>query len=282
MPELPEVETIVRDLRPLLRGRSFVAVLASRKRLRCAWDRRWNDEVCHRRIVRLSRRGKWIVLDLANNGTPMHLLFHMGMSGQLVVMPAEHPTAKHTHLTFTLDGGQQQLRLRDPRRFGGATVVTGEKSLADFFGSKKLGPEPARITPKDWANRLSRTERCLKAALLDQSLVAGVGNIYADESLWEARLHPAQRACDTTPQQAELLRRAIVKVLNRAIDAHGSSIRDYVGGNGTQGNYQQEFRIYGQEGQPCRRCRTKVVLTRLAGRASHYCPQCQMSVVRCP
>ncbi len=275
MPELPEVETIVRDLRPLLRGRSFIAVQSSRKRLRSAWDRRWNEAVLHRQIVRLGRRGKWIVIDLANDGTPMHLLFHMGMSGQLRVMSSNESPARHTHLMFTLDGGSQQLRLRDPRRFGGAALLVGEPSLADFFRQKKLGPEPARISPKEWANRLSQTERCLKAALLDQSLVAGVGNIYADESLWEASLHPAQRACDITPNQAESLRKAIVKVLNRAIEAHGSSIRDYVGGNGEQGSYQQEFRIYGRDGQPCRRCGTTVALVRLAGRSSHYCPQCQ-------
>ena len=127
-----------------------------------------------------------------------------------------------------------------------------------------------------WLERLKSTGRNLKATLLDQTVVAGVGNIYADESLFEAKLHPSRLACDLDFKESERLRRAIEKVLKRAIQARGSTIRNYVGGSGLRGGYQDEFRVYGRKGEPCRRCKAMIVCVRLAGRSSHFCPKCQM------
>ena len=273
MPELPEVETIVRDLRPRLAGRRLSAVKpASRHALRKPWDAAWNAEVAGRLVEHVRRRGKWILVGLEGEKT---LVIHLGMTGQLVVTPAAEPVSSHTHLIFPLDDGTEELRFRDIRRFGSATLYRSRQELEDFFVEAGLGPEPFNLRPAYWRHCLRATKRCLKAVLLDQCVVAGVGNIYADESLFQARLHPARPGCDLDDAEADRLRRAVAAVLRRAIERRGSSIRDYVGGSGRRGEYQNEFRVYGRTGRPCSRCKTAIVQTRLAGRSSHFCPQCQ-------
>jgi formamidopyrimidine-DNA glycosylase len=269
VPELPEVETVVRDLRPHLEGRRIVRVTAGTKPLRRAWSPAWTRHVAGRRIGSVRRRGKWILLDL-DAGL---LVVHLGMTGQLTVGPADRPAADHTHFVADLDDGQQ-LRFRDVRRFGSVTLADGtadfERALAD-----RLGPEPFDLPAGDFRKALAGTSRCLKAVLLDQRVVAGVGNIYADESLFQAKLPPTRPGRATTPAEADRLRKAIVTVLTRAIERRGSSIRTYVGGSGLKGSYQDEFRVYGRTGKPCPRCDTPVARARLAGRSTHYCPHCQ-------
>jgi formamidopyrimidine-DNA glycosylase len=269
LPELPEVETVVRDLRPRLKGRRIRAVRAGERRLRHGWSSEWEARLVGRRITGVRRRGKWILFDL-DDGL---LLLHLGMTGQLTVGAADRPVESHTHLTFDLDNGQQ-LRFRDVRRFGSATLFAGPDALEEFL-NHRLGPEPFDLRPGPWRTALAATDRNLKAVLLDQKVVAGVGNIYADESLFEARLPPTQTGRATTPAEAERLRKAVVKVLTRAIERRGSSIRDYVGGSGRRGSYQREFRVYGRAGEACPRCGTPIRRVRLAGRSTHYCPQCQ-------
>jgi formamidopyrimidine-DNA glycosylase len=240
--------------------------------MRHAWRPSWSRQVQDQRVRRVWRRGKWIILDLLNG---QHFVIHLGMTGQLTVKPASAPVEAHTHLIATLDGGRQQLRFRDVRRFGSLQLFAGAQALGRFFEQSGLGPEPFAMDPAYWRERLAGTDRCLKAVLLDQRVVAGVGNIYADESLYLARLHPAQSGRATTVRQARRLRDAIVAVLNHAIDQRGSSIRDYIGGSGEKGAYQNEFRVYGQTGKPCSRCKTPIVRIRLAGRSTHFCPRCQ-------
>jgi formamidopyrimidine-DNA glycosylase len=213
-------------------------------------------------------------LDLADG---QHFVIHLGMTGQLTVRPARDAVQPHTHLIATLDGGKQQLRFRDVRRFGSLRLFSDTMALDHFFADSELGPEPFATNADYWRERLAATNRCLKAILLDQRVVAGVGNIYADESLHLARLHPAQSGRATDSKQARRLREAIVVVLNQAIDQRGSSIRDYVGGSGERGEYQNEFRVYGQTGKPCSRCGTPIARIRLAGRSTHFCPKCQVS-----
>jgi formamidopyrimidine-DNA glycosylase len=194
-----------------------------------------------------------------------------------IVQKQQNPfasAAKHTHAVFDLAGGKQ-LRFRDIRRFGGIQVIGPKLSLDGFFLTKGLGPEPFALKAAYWKERFTTTSRPLKAVLLDQQVVAGVGNIYADESLFEARLYPGRRASKLTEMERQRLRKAIVTVLRRAIVRKGSSIRDYVGGLGLPGGYQREFRVYGRQGEPCPRCRTPIVRIRLAGRSTHYCPRCQ-------
>lgn len=281
MPELPEVETIVRDLRPRLVGRRVTAVRASRKPLRKRWQRRWADLLAGRSIAAVDRRGKWIRIDL---DADLYLVIHLGMTGQLRVVPIDQVVEPHTHLVFDLDAQRRsqrstnngsQLRFRDVRRFGSATVFESHARLEAFFDGSKLGPEPFALSSGYWCEQLAGTRRCLKAVLLDQQVVAGVGNIYADEALFEAHLHPSRLACELKQQEIGRLARAVVTVLNRAIDKRGSSIRDYLDGSGEPGGYQREFRVYGQTGEPCSRCRRPIERIRLAGRSTHFCPRCQ-------
>jgi formamidopyrimidine-DNA glycosylase len=273
VPELPEVETVVRDLRPLLAGRRIASVeRATRMALRRPWSRAWAGSLLGRRIAAVSRRGKWIVLDLAGGG---HLVFHLGMTGQLTVADAAGPPADHTHLVFGLDEGATELRFRDARRFGSATWFGTRAAVDAFFERSGLGPEPFGLPADYWRRALAGTRRSLKAVLLDQRVVAGVGNIYADESLFEARLHPARPACGLDAASAGRLRRAVAAVLGRAIARRGSTIRDYVGGSGLRGGYQEEFRVYGRTGRPCVRCGGPIACVRLAGRSTHHCPACQ-------
>jgi len=271
VPELPEVETIVRDLRPALVGRRLGPMRKSTRSLRSPWKRSWRRHLRGACVRSIERRGKWIIISLDSE---VCLLVHLGMTGQLRVMPASEPVAPHTHLIFHLDGGRAHLRFRDVRRFGQATVIE-TRSLAAFFDRTRLGPEPFKLDASYWDQTLGATRRSLKAVLLDQSVVAGIGNIYADEALFEARLHPARSACRLTAAERGRLRQVLPKVLNRAIEGRGSTIRDYVDGAGQVGGYQNEFRAYGRTGEPCQRCARPIRRVRLAGRSTHYCPGCQ-------
>ncbi len=283
MPELPEVETVVRDLRPLLVGRSFTKIAVGRKALRCKWSRAWEAQLLGKSVHAIDRRGKWILLDLRNgplapNPSPpavrgeAWLLVHLGMTGQFTV--ANGPRQTHTHIVFTLDDGNE-LRFRDVRRFGSVSCFPNRAAIDVFFANSGLGPEPFDCDPAHWHRALHATRRNLKAILLDQTILAGVGNIYADESLFEARLHPTFSGQELKIKQMEALRQAIAAVLTRAIERRGSSIRDYIGGSGIKGQMQDEFRVYGRTGEPCLRCETPIQRITLAGRSTHFCPQCQ-------
>jgi formamidopyrimidine-DNA glycosylase len=155
-------------------------------------------------------------------------------------------------------------------------MIADRAGVERFFETVGLGPEPFELHAKYWRERLAGTARFLKAVLLDQRILAGVGNIYADESLFEARLYPGHRGRELHPREADRLRRALVKVLVRAIERNGSTIRDYVRGSGDEGGYQHEFRVYGRTGQPCGRCGTPIKRLRMAGRSTHFCPRCQV------
>jgi formamidopyrimidine-DNA glycosylase len=272
VPELPEVETVVRDLRPRLTGCRIAAVRAGGKTLRQPWRAAWGAALAGQTVHAVQRRGKWIVLEL---DAAQRLLVHLGMTGQLTVVEAAAALEDHTHLVFDLEDGSRQLRFRDIRRFGSVTLFDSPSCLEAFFTASGLGPEPFDLDAGYWRKCLARTTRSLKAVLLDQRVLAGVGNIYADESLFEARLHPARPGCELATREAGRLRRAVAAVLNRAIHRRGSSIRNYVDGSGLRGAYQNEFRVYGRTGQPCPRCRTAIVRIRLAGRSTHFCPRCQ-------
>lgn len=274
MPELPEVETVVRDLRPRLVGTRFTALLVGRKPLRRRWSPSWKARLVGRRVRAVERRGKWILLDLDGPW----LVVHLGMTGQFVLTSSDEPRQNHTHLVFTLDEGAHELRFRDVRRFGSAVCYASRADIEAYFVGQGLGPEPFAVDPGYWRGALAKTGRSLKAILLDQRVIAGVGNIYADESCFEAKLHPATRGCDLGRRQADRLRLIIPRVLERAIHLGGSTIRDYVGGSGLMGDYQHEFRVYGRTGEPCLRCRTPIERIVLAGRSTHFCRRCQKSL----
>ena len=270
MPELPEVETVARDLRPLLVGRTLVAVRRSRKALRQAWDKSWEPLLANRRVEAVERRGKWLLVGLDGGA---FLMVHLGMTGQFTVAGPGVAVETHTHLVFPLDNAHE-LRFRDIRRFGSITYFADRPAWEAFLVGR-LGPEPWDIDPKAWRSGLKATRRNLKATLLDQTFVAGVGNIYADESCFAARLDPRRSADVLTTAEAGRLLQAVRAVLTNAIEARGSTIRNYVGGSGLAGGYQAEFAVYGRTGEPCVECGTPIAHTRLAGRSTHYCPRCQ-------
>lgn len=269
MPELPEVETVVRDLRPLLTGRTITGVSVGPRNLRRPWKAAWTKHVVGRPIESLKRRGKWIAVGLTDSA----LLLHLGMTGQLTVHAAGEPRADHTHLVYALDNGHE-WRFRDVRRFGSADWFATPGEL-DAFLADKLGPEPFDLDPTGFRESVRSSARCLKAILLDQSVVAGVGNIYADEACFRSGLWPGRRGHSLTKADCDRLREAIVAVLTKAIEGRGSTIKDYIGGSGLMGTYQGEFTVYGRTGEPCLQCATAIAMQRLSGRSSHFCPRCQ-------
>jgi formamidopyrimidine-DNA glycosylase len=275
MPELPEVETVVRDLRPLLAGRTITGVRHSKQKLRRPWKPAWNAEVAGKRIEGIRRRGKWILIDL-NSASLLRI--HLGMTGQFTVVPASEAEPDHLHVVFSLDNGTE-LRLRDQRRFGSAEYVP-DRSRVEAEMNTELGPEPFGLDADAFRRVVWRALRNLKAILLDQKIVAGVGNIYADEACFRAKLHPGRVGKSLTAEECDRLREAIESVLTRAIESRGSTIRDYVGGSGLRGGFQNEFAVYGRTDDPCPECGTAIQCARYAGRASHFCPACQKSVPR--
>jgi formamidopyrimidine-DNA glycosylase len=270
MPELPEVETVVRDLRPLVTGRTITDLSLSTVTLRRPWQSAWTTQILGKRFLELRRRGKWILCKLDDQA---YLLVHLGMTGQLTVAEKSQVRADHTHLIFQLDQ-TDELRFRDIRRFGSVEWYPNEERLTAELGPK-LGPEPDAIPAEWFAEQLQRTRRPIKAALLDQALVAGVGNIYADEALFQARLHPQRLGVTLTTDDCDRLRQAIEMVITRAISQRGSTIRDYVGGSGLKGEYQNELMVYGRTGEACPVCHAEIHCLRVGGRSSHFCATCQ-------
>jgi formamidopyrimidine-DNA glycosylase len=193
------------------------------------------------------------------------------MTGQLTTRHPADPVAPHTHGFFSLDDGRE-LRYTDARRFGRMLLIP-EPLFAGFRG--RLGPEPLEISPEEFRARLGLRRARVKALLLDQNVLCGVGNIYADESLFRARIHPARIAARLTRTQLSALRRAVRDVLMAAIRAGGSSISDYVDSNGDPGKFQMRHRVYQREGKPCVRCGRKIRRVIVAGRSSYFCPRCQ-------
>ena len=261
------METVVRDLRPLLVGRRLGAVVVGGK-LRRPWLAEWAVDGTVVRMLR--RRGKWIVAELDPAGV---LLVHLGMTGQLTVVDAGADVPDHLHLRVPLDDGRE-LRFRDVRRFGSAELFPDPASVAAFL-DERLGPEPDDLQPAAFAAAVRASRRPVKATLLDQTVAAGVGNIYADEALHRAGLHPERRGPSLTAEECERLRRAVGEVIRFAIDHRGSTIRDYIGGSGLKGQFQDEHRVYGRGGEPCRVCGTPIEVRRVGGRSSHFCPTCQ-------
>lgn len=272
MPELPEVETVVRGVRPKLVGRRIRSVpLASP--LMVASPRSFAKRLCGHQVLAMDRVGKWMFVRLSSTDT---LVLHLGMTGHLEVTAATAALVPHTHLRLELDDGAEQLRFSDPRRFGEIVLYRPEEWQARF-GDDKLGPDALAIKPRQLAQRLAKTRRNLKSALMDQRVVAGVGNIYADEILFAARLAPSARADSLSDDQARTLHRQMGRILRRSIAANGTTIRDYVTSQGAPGEFQSRLMVYGRADLPCKNCSTRIELIRtiVSGRATYWCPRCQ-------
>lgn len=275
MPELPEVETVVRGLRDVLPGRGIVGVRLGKTDF-IDNPGALGESLPGRRIANVERIGKFIHLKLVPNGSchpeaPSHLLVHLGMTGRLVVRDANEPAPPHTHVYFELDDGQE-LRYTDIRRFGRMFLAPDAK-LTEL--RERLGEDALSISAEGFRRRLAGRRTRIKALLLDQTILRGVGNIYADESLWRARVHPARLASTLRPAEIDRLRQMVQRVLGEAIRLRGSSISDFVDSDGQPGGYQKWHRVYGREGKPCYRCGTKIRRVIVAGRGSHFCRRCQ-------
>ena len=270
MPELPEVETVVRSLRKSLVHRAFSGVEVRLERCLRGSKRTLGDWLRGKEIVGVERRGKNVILSLSGGGA---LFVHLGMSGKLRVLPRNAPREKHTHLVFSFLNHGDQLRFIDPRRFGRVFWERGKKG--EWISLSRLGPEPLEISPSEFAGRLRSRRREIKPLLLDQHFLAGVGNIYADESLFRAKIHPRRKSHSLARRTIGRLYAALQEVLNEAIRAGGSSVRSYVDSSGAAGEYQHSLRVYGREGESCPACGGKIVREIVGGRSSFSCPRCQ-------
>ncbi len=266
MPELPEVQTVVDTLRTAVIGRRVIAIDARRPDVIVPVAADLTRGTLGRTVADLTRRAKRIVFRL-DDGNRFYV--HLGMTGRLTLDPAGGPYLPHTHVVWTLDDGQQ-FRFRDPRRFGGVWWMGSTAG-----DEANLGPEPLTLPAKLLARQLARTTRAIKVALLDQRVVAGLGNIYVDESLHRAGIHPLTRARDLPIDGVATLNRAIKHTLRRAIRFKGSTLRDYRDANGNAGGFQLLHAVYDRADKPCRACRTPIVRIVLGGRSTHYCPLCQ-------
>lgn len=276
MPELPEVETVVRGLRASLPGRRIVDVRFGKTDF-IEDPVSLVEHLPGTRIAGISRLGKFVCVELNRDG-PLSvsdprsfLLIHLGMTGQLTTRKPADPVAPHTHGFFSLDDGRE-LRYTDIRRFGQILLVP-ESALPAFRG--RLGAEPLDIAEAEFGARLGSRRARIKALLLDQSVLRGLGNIYADESLFRARIHPARLGSHLTRHQLAELYGAIRETLTTAIRLRGSSISDYVDSNGNRGEFQLRHRVYQREGKACVRCGAKIRRVVVAGRSSFFCPRCQ-------
>ena len=268
MPELPEVQTVVTTLAPRVLGRRIEKVVHVRGDMVSPDKFDLTAALAGRRIADLTRRGKRIVFHLSDGQT---FFVHLGMTGRLSVVTADAAIEPHTHLRLDVGDGKE-LRFRDPRRFGEI------RWLGADLGDHKMGPEPLTMRPADLAARLRKTKRAIKNALMDQSVVAGLGNIYVDESLFDAGIHPLKLANRLTTEQVTSLTKSIKKVLRRAIRHRGSTLRDYVDAEGGKGAFQRLHSVYDRAGKPCRRCKMPIKRIVLGGRSTHFCPTCQQRV----
>lgn len=272
MPELAEVETVVRGLRGLA-GRRILAVRLAKTDF-IDNPERMKTLLPGSRIDEIRRHGKLILVALDRNGSEPErfwLAIHLGMTGQLLLRHPNDPLLPHTHVRFSLDDGSE-LRYVDIRRFGHMRVASAQE-LAALIGP--LGADPLELPESEFHARLGGRRARVKALLLDQRVLRGLGNIYADESLWRARLHPTRLGSDLTPEELSRLWRAIRLVVNEAIRRRGTSIANYVDARGRPGTYQNWLRVYRRQGLSCRRCGAKIERAIVAGRSSHFCPRCQ-------
>ncbi|MGH9488392.1 MAG: bifunctional DNA-formamidopyrimidine glycosylase/DNA-(apurinic or apyrimidinic site) lyase [Terriglobales bacterium] len=274
MPELPEVETVARGLRSQLPGRRLQEVT-----ILCAAIFRGDpaslEAVRGARVAAVERAGKYLILTLAASA-PWQLMFHLGMTGQLRLQPPGTPPQTHIHARLTFSGGLD-LVFRDPRRFGKIALALAPSPASGLPFAPALGiaagAEPLEISAADFVALFRHRQAPIKSALMNQKLLRGLGNIYADETLFRARLHPRAR-CVSAPRLRRL-RLAMQTVLRQAIAAGGSSISDYVNSRGEPGWFHLHHRVYARTGQPCPCCRRSIRRLVLAGRSAHFCPHCQ-------
>ncbi len=291
MPELPEVETIVRDLRPLVIGRAITGLILREKainHLLQATPEAFYQGLMNQTIVTVLRKGKYIILPLDNGNV---LVFHLGMTGKLLIQESTFGEQlieanlldKHTHILMELSDPSEELealdlQFNDVRLFGNVWLLEGVDNIEklNIPGLRELGPDALGITLSEF-EKIMNSRRANKVILLDQSKMAGVGNIYADEACFSAGVHPSIKGVDLTEEQLARLWFAVKSVLKQGIKHRGSSVSDYVSTDGKEGSFQKYHRVYQKTGQPCVQCSSEIQKIKLGGRSTHFCPECQQS-----
>jgi formamidopyrimidine-DNA glycosylase len=273
MPELPEVETVARGLREVLPGRRVLSVRLGKTDF-IDDPAALEQDLPGGTFARIRRLGKFLLLDLEPRKTPAEessLLIHLGMTGKISVCAPETPVPLHTHVFLALDDGRE-LRYNDVRRFGRMALLANGAHERVLGG---LGLEPLEVSEAEFRTRIQARKSRIKAVLLNQSVIRGIGNIYADESLWRAKIHPEKIGARLQNHELRRLHRAVQHILREAIRLRGSSISDYVDLDGGRGEFQQKHRAYQHDGKQCFRCSTIIRRIIVAGRSTHFCPQCQ-------
>ncbi|MDB5101067.1 MAG: DNA-(apurinic or apyrimidinic site) lyase / Formamidopyrimidine-DNA glycosylase [Cyanobacteria bacterium RYN_339] len=272
MPELPEVETVARDLAAQANGRTITGVewLDWPRMIETPDEAGFRAGIAGRKILAVARRAKWVLATLEGGLT---LAVHLRMSGSLVVYPADHPIDPYTHLVLALDDGRR-IFFRDVRKFGRVRLLDAA-GLAALDAHHGVEPLSDGFTPAVFARILAGKSTRIKPLLLDQALIAGLGNIYVDEALWHAKIHPERPAAAVQAKEAKALHGAIQEVLTKSITLGGSSFRDYRNGYGQQGGNQVSFAVYQRGGEPCQRCGGLIERMVVAQRGTHVCPKCQ-------
>jgi formamidopyrimidine-DNA glycosylase len=272
MPELPEVETICRGLRSLLAGLTITDVEVLESRLRNPISPNLYSELHQKTILDVQRRGKYILISLQWNWV---WLIHLGMSGKLVFVRAEQPRARHDHIIVSFDNGHE-LRYNDPRRFGLSAVVA-RAELVRLSQIANLGLDPLdRRFNTDYLHGIARhSKRRVRDLLIDQTVAAGLGNIYVNEILFQAGIRPTRRAWRLRRQEIGQIAQVTPKVLQRAIRWRGTSLSDYRDGEDRRGGFQNHLRVYDRAGEKCKVCTTQIKGVRLGNRSAFYCPDCQ-------
>jgi formamidopyrimidine-DNA glycosylase len=274
MPELPEVETVAQGLKIRALGRRIVSVEVRHPGVIIGAPEDFVSRLTGSKIVAVHRKGKVLILDLDEEaeGNRHCLMMRLGMTGQVTVQPAQTPLESHTHVVISFDDGREELRFRDARRFGNLRSLTRE-------GMKKvlaaLGPDAREMAEEEFFKAIEGRRGAIKSWLMNQQMLAGLGNIYADEALFEARIHPLSQPGRVSPDAGRRLYRAVRRVLDCAVNLQGTSFRDYVDIEGRPGNFAIRLKVYQRDGEPCRRCRTLIRRIVIAGRSSHFCPHCQ-------
>jgi formamidopyrimidine-DNA glycosylase len=274
MPELPEVETVLQGLRKRALGRRISAVEVGHPGIIVGSPDEFASQLKGRSIATVRRKGKALALELAeaNGGPPCYLLVRLGMTGQFTIVPRHVPVESHTHLRLVLDEEREELRFRDVRRFGRLRCCTGEE-LEAVLGH--LGPDAQQISEAHFLAGMHGRKGAVKSWLMNQQMLAGLGNIYADEALFQAGIHPLAQPGRVSREKARRLYAAVRKVLHRAVRQGGTTFRDYLDAEGRPGRFWIKLHVYQRTGEPCHRCKSKIRRLVIAGRSSHFCPRCQ-------
>lgn len=275
MPELPEVETVRQTLLEFLPGLTVTQVTINLPRIiKYPSPQQFAQEIVGLTFCDIERRGKYLKFILSAGKT---LVIHLRMTGQLRYSTSDAPLPRHTHVIFELSNGWQ-LRYTDIRQFG-TMYLASHQEIAQIAGMDRLGWEPLSDFPlPEFAALLEKRKTSIKSVLLNQQIIAGIGNIYADEALFQAGIHPARAANSLTSDEVESLHHAVRQVLQAGVKMRGTSFSDYVDGLGRSGGFQHQLAVYGRKGESCPRCGCPIIREKIAGRGTHYCPLCQPTV----